>query len=228
MHRNYDAHGILMLVSLCVWGDQASAFSQGGCRICFRREPQKLCKSFGYLGKRWQQGLNVSSLGSGSGSIINVWASLVIVVHVSFILWAMAIIKTRCGGMLWRPVEIMQVNACISPPLAPNAMLLWHVASIHLLLLSFLITAKCFAYSRTSHMAQTVKTLPAKQENWVCFLGWEDPLEKGMATHSSILAWRIPWTEDPGGLQSMGLWRVRRDWATNTFTLTYIKYSISR
>ena len=54
-------------------------------------------------------------------------------------------------------------------------------------------------------MAQTVKTLPAKQENWVCFLGWEDPLEKGMATHSSILAWRIPWTEDPGGLQSMGL-----------------------
>ena len=53
--------------------------------------------------------------------------------------------------------------------------------------------------------AQMVKNLPAKQETWVQSLGWEDPLEKGMATHSSILAWRIPWTENPGGrLQSMG------------------------
>ena len=53
-------------------------------------------------------------------------------------------------------------------------------------------------------MAQTVKNLPAVQEIWVHPLGWEDPLEKGMATHPSILAWRIPWTEEPGGLQSMG------------------------
>ena len=52
-------------------------------------------------------------------------------------------------------------------------------------------------------MAQTVKNLPAMQETWVRFLGWEDPLEKGMATHSSILAWRIPWTREPGRLQSM-------------------------
>ena len=51
-------------------------------------------------------------------------------------------------------------------------------------------------------MAQMVKNLPAVQENWVQSLGQEDPLEKGMATHSSILAWRIPWTEEPGGLQS--------------------------
>ena len=43
------------------------------------------------------------------------------------------------------------------------------------------------------------------QETWVCFLGWEDPLEKDTATHSSILAWRIPWTEEPGGIQSMVL-----------------------
>ena len=57
-------------------------------------------------------------------------------------------------------------------------------------------------------MAQTVKNLPAMQETWVQSLGWEDPLEKGMATHSSILAWRIPWTEEPGGLQLMGLQRV--------------------
>ena len=54
-------------------------------------------------------------------------------------------------------------------------------------------------------MAQTVKNPPAMQETWVKSLGREDPLEKGMATHSSILARRIPWTEEPGGLQSVGL-----------------------
>ena len=54
-------------------------------------------------------------------------------------------------------------------------------------------------------MAQMVKNLPAVQETQVQPLGWEDPLEKGMATHSSILAWRIPWTEEHGGLQPMGL-----------------------
>ena len=53
-------------------------------------------------------------------------------------------------------------------------------------------------------MAQMVKSLPAVWETQVCSLGQEDPLEKGMATHSSILAWRIPWTEEPGGLQSTG------------------------
>ena len=52
-----------------------------------------------------------------------------------------------------------------------------------------------------------VKNLPVMQETWVRSLGWKDPLEKGMATHSSILAWRIPWTEEPGGLQYMGLQR---------------------
>ena len=52
-------------------------------------------------------------------------------------------------------------------------------------------------------MAQTVKKRPAMQETGVQSLGWEDPLEKEMATHSSILAWRIPWTEEPAGLQSM-------------------------
>ena len=51
-------------------------------------------------------------------------------------------------------------------------------------------------------MAPTVKNPPAMQETWVRFLGWENPLEKGMKTHSSILAWRIPWTEEPGGLRS--------------------------
>ena len=53
-----------------------------------------------------------------------------------------------------------------------------------------------------------VKNLPAMKETWVRFLGQEVPLEKRMATHSSILAWKIPWTEEPGGLQSMGLQKV--------------------
>ena len=60
-------------------------------------------------------------------------------------------------------------------------------------------------------MAQTVKRLPTMQETWVHSLGWEDLLEKEMATHSSILAWRIPWTEKPGRLQSMGSQRVGHD-----------------
>ena len=55
-----------------------------------------------------------------------------------------------------------------------------------------------------SLVSQMVKNLPAMREAWVRSLGWEDPLEEEMATHSSILAWRIPWTEEPGGLQSMG------------------------
>ena len=57
---------------------------------------------------------------------------------------------------------------------------------------------------------QMVKTLPAVK-TWVQSLGWEDPLEKGMATHCSILAWKIPWTDEPGGLQSTGSQRVRHD-----------------
>ena len=58
------------------------------------------------------------------------------------------------------------------------------------------------------------------QETWVWFLGGEDLLEKGMTTHSSILAWRISWTEEPGGLQSRGVQRVRHSWATNTYIHT--------
>ena len=66
-------------------------------------------------------------------------------------------------------------------------------------------------------MAQRVKRVPAMQETWVRSLGQEDPLEKEMATHSSTLAWKIPWTEEPGRLQSMGSQRVGRDF---TFTFT--------
>ena len=65
-----------------------------------------------------------------------------------------------------------------------------------------------------SLMAQLIKNLPAMQEMWVRSLGWEAPLEEEMATHSSILAWEIPWTEGPGGLQSIRLKTVRYDLVT--------------
>ena len=69
-----------------------------------------------------------------------------------------------------------------------------------------------------SLMAQLVKNQPAMRETWVWSLGWEDPLEKGTTTYSSILAWRIPWTEEPGRLQSMGSQRIGHNWETITFT----------
>ena len=87
-------------------------------------------------------------------------------------------------------------------------------------LLSFIVPI----YQRSLHVmqgrtgasltAQTVKNLPAMRETWVPALGWEDPWEEGVATHSSPLAWRIPWTEEPVGLESMGLQRVRHDWVS--------------
>ena len=67
----------------------------------------------------------------------------------------------------------------------------------------------------SSLVAQMVKHLPAIWETRVWSLGWEDPLEKEMAIHSSALVWKIPWTEEPGGLQSMGLQVVGHDWATS-------------
>ena len=73
-------------------------------------------------------------------------------------------------------------------------------------------------------MAQTVKNLPVTQETQVLSLGWEDALEKGMVTHSSILAWTIPRTEELGGLQSMGLKKVRHNCATNTILLLTSTY----
>ena len=76
-----------------------------------------------------------------------------------------------------------------------------------------------FCVIRASLVAQRLKGLPAMQETWVRSLGQEDLLEKEMATHSSILAWRIPWTEEPGGLQSTGSQRVRHNF---TFTFCVI------
>ena len=80
---------------------------------------------------------------------------------------------------------------------------------------------------QASPVAQRLKRLPAMRETWVRSLGWEDPLEKEMATHSSILAWRIPWTEEPGGLQSSGSQRVGQDRATSLFTFFHMPYVFS-
>ena len=84
------------------------------------------------------------------------------------------------------------------------------------------------SYSLASLVAQMVKNLPAVQETWVRSLGREDPLEKVMATHSSILAWRIPWAEEPGRLQSTGLQRVRHGWATEHNTRLLLLLLLSR
>ena len=71
------------------------------------------------------------------------------------------------------------------------------------------------SHARASLVDQRLKHLPPMWETWIRSLGWEDPLEKEMVTHSSILAWRIPWTEKPGRLQSTGSQRVGHDWATS-------------
>ena len=71
--------------------------------------------------------------------------------------------------------------------------------------------------TQASLVVRSVKNMPAVQESWVQSLGWEDPLEKKMATQSCTLAWEISWTEESGGLQSMGSQRVGHDWATNTY-----------
>ena len=80
-------------------------------------------------------------------------------------------------------------------------------------------------------MALVVNNTPAVQETQVRSLGQEDPLEEGMATHSSILFWRTPWAEEPGGLQSVGRQRVRPDWATDTTStasvLWYLRFVLS-
>ena len=75
--------------------------------------------------------------------------------------------------------------------------------------------------SSASLVDQLVKNLPVMQKTWVQSLGWEDPLEKGMTTHSGILAWRIPWTEELGGLQSTYPWDLKESNMTEQLTLTH-------
>ena len=83
--------------------------------------------------------------------------------------------------------------------------------SLSYLFRSEVLFHKLSLYAQTSLVAQTVKHLSTMRETWVRSLGWEYPLEKEMAIHSSTIAWKIPWTEELGSLQSMGLRRVRHD-----------------
>ena len=87
--------------------------------------------------------------------------------------------------------------------------------------LSRVIWQRVSCWSHASLVAQRVKKLPAMRETQIWSLGWKDPLEKGTAARSSILAWRIPWTEELGGLESMGSQRVGHNRVTNTFTIYY-------
>ena len=110
----------------------------------------------------------------------------------------------------------MQLSSQITFFLLP---LLMFLASVCLTLISSLV---CLSFCLievfvASLLAEKVRNLPAIQETQVQSLGKEYPLEEEMATHASILAWRIPWREVPGRLQSMGSQRVRQDWETNTF-----------
>ena len=84
--------------------------------------------------------------------------------------------------------------------------------SSSVLVLTHLAPSPCYPeFPVSTSLAQTVKNLCAMQETWVRSLGWEDPLEKGIATRSSVLAWEIPWTEEPGGLQSIGALRIEHN-----------------
>ena len=83
-----------------------------------------------------------------------------------------------------------------------------------------------FTFSKASLVAQMVKHLSARQETWVWSLCWEDPLKKEMATHSSTLAWKIPWTEEPGRLQSMGL-QKSQTWLNDFTTFSDGPYFLS-
>ena len=90
-------------------------------------------------------------------------------------------------------------------------------SSVHGITLARILEWVAISFSRGSGFpgSSALQRLPAMRETWVWSLGQEDPLEKEMETHSSILAWRIPWMEEPGGLQYTGLQRVRHNWATS-------------
>ena len=119
----------------------------------------------------------------------------------------------------WNLSESFRKEGCLCPPLKPTWLIrdvAWHW---WLLLLFFKIWFK-YSPHWASLVAQRLKRLPPMRETWLQSLGREDPLEKEMVTHSSILAWRIPRTEKPGRLQSTGSQRVGHDCATYSHSLT--------
>ena len=122
------------------------------------------------------------------------WYSIIYMYHIFFI-------PSSANGHLGCFHVLAIINSATTKPLN-----LWLLNFYNSMLTDFLFNPLM--------VAQRLKHLPAMRETWVWSLGWEDPLEKEMATHSCILAWRIPWMEEPGGLQSMGSHRVGHDWAT--------------
>ena len=111
------------------------------------------------------------------------------------------------AGMPWI-VLILEVSASLGESLGA-ASKVYNI--LFLVLKDVQIIWALLVHFGASLVAQRLKRLPAMRETWVRSLGWQDPLEKEMATHSSILAWRIPWMEEPGGLQSTGLQIVRHN-----------------
>ena len=127
-----------------------------------------------------------------------------------------------CPRSPW--LQVISVVSTFCGPILGFGLFYWDIVAYNVVLVSavqrgeatmFIRISPPFWASLTSLAAQTVKRLPTMRETQFQSLGGEDPLEKEMAPHSSILAWRIPWTEEPGRLQSMGLQRVRHDWATS-------------
>ena len=121
----------------------------------------------------------------------------------------------------WTPQLTFQaIRANTSPNYLKFLHYLIGFSAIHIFLLFLL----CCEHSTELPWWLRLKNSPARQETRVQSPGQEDPLEKGMATHSSIFAWRIPWTEEPGRLQSMGSQRVAHNWATKTFNFFQALY----
>ena len=136
-------------------------------------------------------------------------------------------VKVSAGSVPSEPES--EVSSSFSPSLGGFADHLWHVltyrcfvpssdSSSHEFALCMCLCSNFPIYKDSSHtgaslVTQVVKTLPASQETRVWFLGWENPLEKGMSMHCGILAWRIPRTEEPGGLQYTRSQRVGHSWA---------------
>ena len=134
------------------------------------------------------------------------------------------------GAMIWERAGVESIFQSVGNVLFfdlgcdyKEAFILWIICSaVHLIFCTFIMNVILFKNFNnwTSLVAQMVKHLPTIWESRVWSLGQEDPLEKEMATHSSVLAWKISWTEEPGRLQSMGSQRVGHDLATSlSFTL---------
>ena len=140
----------------------------------------------------------------------------VITFYQLLILRSSSIAELLCLTAYWPPLFVYFTSIMWMPYHKWSQKKSSHLFLPNMLLLLFFFF---FFQSYWAAVTQTVNNLPAMQETWVWSLGWEDPLEKEMAIHSSILAWKIPWTEEPGGLQSVGSPRVGH-WMTNTFTFS--------